>query len=97
MRHVSNALLAVVDGLNNGFGQLLEHIGELVFLRSSIARRGTSLRSCSDTSIGVKGPDCTIAFLKDMTSLLNKRLDSLDELLFVELVLGGSVGLLKLL
>jgi hypothetical protein len=32
-----------------------------------------------------------------MTSLLNKRLDSLDELLFVELVLGGSVGLLKLL
>jgi hypothetical protein len=97
MRHVGNALLAVVYGLHHGLGQLLDHISQLVFFGCRIACRGASLGGSSDTTIRIESTDGAIALLQEAATFFDQRLDVLDQLLFIKLVLGSAVCLLEAL
>jgi hypothetical protein len=97
MRHVSNALLAVINRLHHGLSQLLDHIGQLVFLGGGIARGSTSLGGRSDAAIRIESTNGAIALLEDATTLFDQGLDIPDQLLFIELVLRSAVGLLEAL
>jgi hypothetical protein len=69
----------------------------LVLLGSGIACGSTSLGGGSDATIGIESPNGAIALLEDAATLFDHGLDILDQLLFVELVLGGAVSLLEAL
>jgi hypothetical protein len=57
MRHISNTPLTVVNALDNSLGQLLDHVGKLVFFGRGIARSSARLGGRGDTSIGVECAD----------------------------------------
>jgi hypothetical protein len=57
----------------------------------------TTLGLCSDATIGVKTAQRTIAVVEDTRSFLDKRLDVVDKLFFVELITRCAVCLLDVL
>lgn len=63
----------------------------MLFLRG-VTLGSTSLGRGSNIAIWVKPAKGTVAFLEDATTFFEKRLDLIDELLLVELLLGGAVG-----
>lgn len=97
MGHVGNLLLGVVDGGDDGGGEFLEEVGELVFLRCGFARLLAALGLCGDAAIGVEGAQGAVAVVEDARTFFDEGLDIVDEFLFVELVAWCAVGLLDVL
>lgn len=97
MRHVGNLLLSVVDGGNDRARELLEGVSKLVFLWSGFASLRAALGLCSNATIGVKTTERAIALAQDATTLLDQRLNVVDELIFVKLVAWCAVSLLDVL
>jgi hypothetical protein len=92
VRHVIDALLCVVDGGDNGGGQLLQGIGQAVLLGSGLLGAGTALGLSSDATVGVETAQGAVALLQDATTLFNKRLDLVDQIFLVQLFTWGTVG-----
>jgi hypothetical protein len=92
MRHVVDLLLRVVDGRDNGRGKLLEEVGEAVLLWRCLASAGTTLGLCRDAAVRVEAAQRAVALVEDAAALFDERLDVVDQLFLVELVLGGAVG-----
>ena len=97
MRHVCDALLAVVDGLDDCRSQLLEEFGKLMLFVGSFATGGTGLSGCLNAAIGVEATDRAVAFLEDASAFFEKGLDLVDELFFVKLFLGSAIGFFDVL
>lgn len=97
MGHVGDLLLCVVDGSDNRRCQLLQAVGQLVLLRRSLASLLTALSLSGDAAVGVKTTERAIALVQNAATLLDERLDVVDQLLFVELVARCAVGLLDVL
>ena len=95
VRHVRNPLLGVVDGFDDGRRQLLERFGKSVLLFRGFAAGRSCFGVGGNGSVGIETSDGAIAFLQDPVALFKHGLDVLDELLFVKLLLGGSVGFLN--
>lgn len=95
--HVGDLLLRVVDGSDNRRSELLQAIGKLVLLRSSLASLLTALSLSSDAAIGIETTKRAVALVQDAATLLDERLDVVDQLFLVELVAGCAVGLLDVL
>jgi hypothetical protein len=64
-----------------------------VFLGRGFTGRGLGFGVGGNVSIWVETADGAIAFTQNATAFFDERLDILDKLLFVKLVLGCSVGL----
>ena len=92
VRHVVDALLCVVDGGDDGSGQLLEGIGQAVLLGSGLLGAGTALGLSSDATVGVEAAKGAVALLQDATTLFDKRLDLVDQIFLVQLFTWGTVG-----
>jgi hypothetical protein len=95
--HVSNLLLRVVDGGDDGGSKLLEAISELVLLRRGLASLLAALGLRSNATIGVKTTERAVALAENATTLLDERLDVVDKLLLVELIARRTVCLLNVL
>lgn len=91
VRHVVELLLCVLDRLNNGGCELLERVGQGVFLRRRFAGGGSRFCGGGDVSVWVEASDGTVAFLQDAVAFLDHGLDVFDELFFVKLLLGCAV------
>ena len=50
-----------------------------------------------DVAVWVETAEGAVAFLQDATTLFDQRLDVVDELVFVEFLAWGAVGLLDVL
>lgn len=92
VRHVADALLCVVDGGDDGSGQLLEGVGQAVLLGSGLLGAGTALGLSSDATVGVEAAQGAVALLQDATTLFDKRLDLVDQIFLVQLFTWGTVG-----
>ena len=97
MGHVGNLLLGIVNGSDDSGGKLLEVIGKLVFLGRSFSSLLAALGLGSDAAIGVETTERAVALVEDARSLLDERLDIVDELFFVKLVTWRAVSLLDVL
>jgi hypothetical protein len=97
MGHVGNLLLRVVDGGDDRGSQLLEVVGELVFLGRGLAGLLTALGLGSNATVGVKTTERAVAVVEETRAFLDERLDVVDELLLIELVARCAVGFLDVL
>lgn len=95
--HVGDLLLCVVDSGDNRGSELLQAIGKLVLLRSGLTSLLAALSLSSDTAIGVETTERAVALVQDATTLLDERLDVVDQLVLVELVARCAVCLLDVL
>lgn len=92
-----NTFLSIVDGGDNCGGELLEQVCEAVFLGGGFASASTTLSLSSNAAIGIKTTKRAIAFLKNASSLLDERLDIVDQFLFVKLLLRSTISSLNVL
>ena len=97
MRHASDLLLCAVNSRHDRSSELLQHFREMDFLRRSFPRRSLVLGVLLNTSIGIKGANSAIALLQDLSTLLQKGLDGVDEFLLVKFFLGLVLGTLDCL
>lgn len=95
--HVVELLLCVLNGLDNGGCELLERVGEGVFLRRGFASGGAGLCGGGDVAVWIETSDGTVAFLKDAVALFDHGLDVFDDLFFVKLFLWCSVRFVQAL
>jgi len=63
VRHVSDALLRVVDGLDNRCGEFFQQVRKLVLLFGGFSSGSIGLGASSDASVWVKTTDGTVALL----------------------------------
>lgn len=97
MRHIGNAFLGVVDGLDDCGRKFFKVVGELVFFGRSFAVCGASFGIAGNATIRVKATDGAVAFLEDAAAFFDKRLDVLDKLFFVKLLFRCAVCFLNVL
>lgn len=97
MGHVGNLLLCVVDGGDDSGGELLEIVGELVFLRRGFAGLLAALGLRGDAAVGIETAQTAVAVVEDARAFFDERLDVVDEFFLVELVAGCAVGLFYVL
>lgn len=97
VRHVGDALLGVVDGGDDGGGELLEAVGQPVFLGRRLARVGAALGLRGDAAVRVEAAQGAVALLQDARAFFDERLDVVDELFLVKFVAGCAVGFLDVL
>lgn len=97
VRHVSNALLRVVDCLDDRGGEFFEQLSQLMLFLGGFPGGSVGLGASSDASIRVEATDSTVALLQDTSTFFEQRLDLLDKFFFVQLILGCAVGLLDVL
>lgn len=97
MGHVGDLLLRVVDGSDNRRSKLLQAIGKLVLLRCGLTSLLAALSLSGDAAIGVETTQGAVALVEDATTLLDERLDVVDQLVLVELVARCAIGLLDVL
>lgn len=65
MRHIGNAFLGVVDGLDNGGCEFLEAVGELIFLGRSFVVCGAGFGVAGNATVRVEPADGAVAFGED--------------------------------
>jgi hypothetical protein len=87
MRHPCDLLLGVVNGLSNVPSQVLEDFSETILFWSGFSSCSLVLGIGLDSSIGIKTTNDTVRFSQDHAALLDEWLDSVNQLLFVELLL----------
>lgn len=97
MWHIGNALLAIVDGLDNSSGQFLQQFCKLVLLLGGLAFCGACFRGGLNASIWIQTADGTVAFLQDASTFFQQWLNLIDEFFFVKFLLGRTVGFLDVL
>jgi hypothetical protein len=95
--HVGDLLLRVVNGSDNRRGELLQAVGKLVLLRSGLTSLLTALSLSSDAAVGVETTERAVALVQHAATLLDERLDVIDQLFLVELVARCAVGFLDVL
>jgi hypothetical protein len=95
--HVGNLLLRVVDGGDDACRNLLEAVGEAVFLGRGLLGLAAALGLGGNAAVGIEAAERAVAFLEDAAGFFNERLDVIDEFFFVELVARCAVGLLDVL
>jgi len=88
VRHTLDLPLSVVDGLGHVSSELLEHLSKVVLLGRSLLGVGLVLGVPLDAAIGIHTADHTVGLSQDLATLLNQRLDVLNKILFVALLLG---------
>jgi len=97
VRHVVELLLGVVYGGDDVGCDVLQALGQAVLLGSSLTSALTALGLCGDLAVGIEAAKGAVALLQNATGLLDERLDVVDQLVLVELVLGCAVGLVHVL
>jgi len=97
MRHVLDLLLGVVDGRDNRRRKLFEKIGKPVLFRRGFAGASAALSLRGNATVGIESTKCSVALLENTTTFFDKRLDVVDELLFIKLVTWSTVSLLNVL
>jgi hypothetical protein len=97
MRHILNLLLRIINGRDNGSCNLLEQVGETVFLGRGFAGVRAALGLLRNAAIGIETAQGAVAFLQDATAFFDERLDVVDEFFFVEFVAGSAIGLFDIL
>jgi hypothetical protein len=97
VRHVVDALLRIVDRLDDDGGEFLEALGDAVLFGRSFTGGRFGFGLCRDMSIGIETADRAVAFAKNAATFFDQRLDVLDEFLFVKLLAGCAVGFLDVL
>jgi hypothetical protein len=97
MRHVRNALLCIIDRLDDVCSQLFQGLRYAMFLRARFATRGACLGLRSNVSVGIEAADRAVAFAEDAAAFFDERLHLVDEFFFVELFFRGTVGFVDVL
>ena len=97
MRHVRNAFLGIVDGLDDCGCEFFEVVRETIFLRRCFTVCGAGFGVAGDAAIRVEAADGAVAFLKDTATFFDQGLDVLDKLFFVKLLFGSAVGFFDVL
>jgi hypothetical protein len=87
MWHSIDFPLSVLNSPEDRVRKFLQLLGQVIFFRRGFVRSGSGLCVGSDTTIWVKGTNGAVALLEDIIGLLKQRLDVLDKLLLVELIL----------
>ncbi|GJD01048.1 hypothetical protein ColKHC_09873 [Colletotrichum higginsianum] len=96
--HVLDLALRTLDRLGNGSNTyLLENLGQMMLLRSGLTSLSLGLSVLLDATIRVQGANAAVQLGQNLASLFNKRLDILDKLLLVTLLLGLALSSLNLL
>ncbi|TKW49633.1 hypothetical protein CTA1_6122 [Colletotrichum tanaceti] len=105
VRHVLDLALRTLDRLGDSSSQLrqrvnaylLEDLGQVMLLWSGLTSLRLGLGILLDATIRVQGANAAVQFGQDLATLFDERLDVLDELLLVALLLGLALSRLNLL
>src|ERR1700761_6251395 len=93
MRHVIQLLLCVIDGRDNRSREFLERFSQAELLWCRLASSRAALGLGSDMTIRIQNTERSIALLQDAATFLDERLNVVDELFLVQLVLGRGIRL----
>ncbi|KAI6764586.1 hypothetical protein HG531_012473 [Fusarium graminearum] len=89
--HTLKLALTLIDTGLDLSRELLEKVGEVSLLRSSLTRRSLLLGVASNATIRVKTTDDAVGLGKELTTVLDQRLDLSDEFLLITVL--GLLGL----
>jgi hypothetical protein len=97
MRHILKLFLRIVNGSDNGRGKLLQQIGKTVLFWSSFASPCATLRLGSDATIRIKATEGAVTLVEDTRGFFNERLNVVDELFLIKLILWRAICGLNIL
>ena len=97
MRHVLKLPLGVLNALSDIASKILEDIGKVIFLGSSLTGCSLVLGIGCDSAVGIKTLDDTLGFLENTAAFLNQGTNFADECFLVALIFRRALGFVNFL